>query len=185
MRTHKLAITVATTALLALAPASALAATSTVTGTVNAGNLSIATTAAPTFSATLDGTDQTKAYTVPTTVTDARGNNAGWNLTVTSTQFTTGGATPSTLATNASTVTGVTNACAAGATCTLSNNSVTYPVGVPAGSTPPTAVKYFNAATSTGKGKFDNTPAVNVALPASVDAGTYSSTLTLSAVSGP
>lgn len=185
MRTHKLAIMVVTMALLALAPASALAATSTVTGTISAGALSIATSAAPTFSATLDGTDQTKSYTVPTTVTDARGNNAGWNLTVTSTQFTTGGSTPSTLATNASTVTGVTNACAAGSTCTLPTSAISYPVGVPAAATPPAAVKYFSAATSTGKGKFDNTPSVAVALPSSVDAGTYSSTLTLSAVSGP
>ena len=97
----------------------------------------------------------------------------------------TGGGSPSTLATNASTLTGVTNACASGSTCSSPTNSTTYPVGVPAGATAPTAVKYFNAGTSTGRGKFDNTPSVNVFLPATTDTGTYSSTLTLSAVSGP
>lgn len=116
--------------------------------------------------------------------TDSRGSGAGWNLTVTSTQFSTG-AGGSTLAANASSITGVANACASGSTCTNPTNSVTYPVGVPAGATAPTAVKYFNAATGTGKGKFDNTPGVNVFIPADANAGTYSSTLTLSAVSGP
>src|SRR3954452_6823991 len=169
--------------LAALAPQSALAATATVTGSVNAGTLSITTSATPSFSVTLDGTDQTANYTVPTTVTDATGSGAGWNLTITSTQFTTGGGSPQTLATNASSVTGVTNTCAT--TCVSPTNSIIYPVGVPAASSPPTAVKYFNAATSTGAGKFTNTPAVDVAIPALTSAGTYNSTLTLAAVSGP
>jgi hypothetical protein len=64
-------------------------------------------------------------------------------------------------------------------------NSITPPIGVPAGSTPPTAVKYFNASASTGTGKFTNTPAVDVAVPASTAVGSYTSTLTLAAVSGP
>jgi putative surface cell wall-binding protein len=162
---------------------SALAATATVTGNVNAGTLSISTSATPSFSVTLDGTDKTGSYTVPTTVTDATGSGAGWNLTITSTQFTTGGGSPSTLATNASSITGVTNTCAT--TCVSPTNSTTYPVGVPAGSSPPTAVKYFNAAATTGGGKFTNTPAVDVSVPANSAVGTYSSTLTLAAVSGP
>jgi hypothetical protein len=161
----------------------ALAATATVTGTVSAGTLSISTSATPSFSVTLDGTDQTANYTVPTTVTDATGSGAGWNTTITSTQFTTGGGSPKTLATNASSITGVTNSCAT--TCVNPTNSVGYPVGVPAGSTPPTAVKYFNAAASTGAGKFTNTPAVDVSVPALTSTGTYNSTLTLAAVSGP
>jgi hypothetical protein len=168
-----------------VAPSGALAATATVTGTLAPGALSLTTAAAPSFGVTLDGTDQTASYTVPTTVTDSRGNNAGWNLTITSTQFTTGGATPSTLATNASSLTAVSNTCVVGSTCTNPTNSITYPVGVPAAASPPTAVKYFNAATSTGKGKFTNTPTVQVAVPANADAGSYTSTLTLSAVSGP
>ncbi len=180
----KLATGMATMAAIVALPAAAFGATATTTGNVAAGSLSLTTSAAPAFSATLNGSDQTASYTVPTVATDSRGSGAGWNLTITSTQFTTGGATPSTLATNASSITGVTNTCAGGS-CTNPTNSVTYPVGVPAGATAPTAVKYFNAATSTGKGKFNNTPGVDVFLPADANAGTYSSTLTLSAVSGP
>ena len=41
-------------------------------------------------------------------------------------------------------MTGVTASCAQG-TCTDPTNSVTYPLGVPAGATAPTAVKFFNA----------------------------------------
>jgi WxL domain surface cell wall-binding len=163
----------------------ALAATSTVNGTVAAGSLSLATSASPSFSVTLDGTDQTASYTVPTTITDASGSGAGWNLTITSTQFSTGGATPQTLPTTASQITAVSNTCVGGSTCTNPTNAVSYPVSVPAASTPPTAIKYFNAAANTGRGKFTNTPTVAVAVPANAAAGSYSSTLTLAAVSGP
>src|SRR6185437_8698172 len=112
----------------------AMAATTanpTVTGTVSAGALSVATSAAPTFSANLANGDSTPTYTLPLTAVDTTGTGAGWNLTITSTQFTTGGATPHTLAANASTITGVTAACASG-TCTNPTNAVTYPVSVPA-----------------------------------------------------
>jgi hypothetical protein len=160
----------------------ASAATSTVTGTITAGTLSLATSATPSFGVSLDGTDQTATYTVPATVTDATGSDSGWNLTVTSTQFTTGSQT---LATTASTVTGVTNTCVGGSTCTAATNAITYPVTVPAAGTPPAAVKFFNAAASTGAGKFTNTPTITVAVPANTHAGVYSSTLTLAAVSGP
>jgi len=165
----------------------AMAATTanpTVTGTVSAGALSVATSAAPTFSANLANGDSTPTYTLPLTAVDTTGTGAGWNLTITSTQFTTGGATPHTLAANASTITGVTSACASG-TCTNPTNAVTYPVGVPAGTTPPTAVKFFNAAANTGLGSFTVTPTMGVFVPATSFAGSYSSTLTVSIVSGP
>jgi hypothetical protein len=169
----------------ALFAPSALAASATVTGTISAGSLGIATSATPSFSATLDGTDKTPTYTVPTTVTDTTGAGAGWHLTITSTQFTTGGGTPKTLATNASTITGVTNTCTGTGTCTSPTNSITYALGIPAAGTPPAAATYFNAAAGTGAGEFTNTPTVQVAVPATSSAGTYSSTLTLAAVSGP
>jgi WxL domain surface cell wall-binding len=166
------------------AAGAATTASPTVTGTVAAGALSVATAAAPTFSANLATGDQTPTYTLPLTATDTTGTGAGWNLTITSTQFTTGGGTPHTLAANASTITGVTSACATG-TCTNPTNAVTYPVGVPAAATAPTAVKFFNAAANTGLGSFTVTPAVGVFVPASTFAGSYSSTLTVSIVSGP
>jgi putative surface cell wall-binding protein len=180
---RSLSAALAVLALGALAPAAASAADTVVTGTLLPGTLSLTTAPASTFSATLGGADQTATYTVPSTLTDARGTSAGWNLTITSTQFSTGGVTPSTLPTNASTITSVSNACLV--TCTNPTNAVSYPVAVPAGSGPPTAVKYFNAATGTGAGTFTNTPTVGVAIPANAAAGAYTSTLTLSVVSGP
>lgn len=184
-RLTKHAALIGAAALAVACPTSAIAADATATGTVSAGSLSLTTTATPSFSATLDGSDQTKTYTVPSTVEDSRGSGAGWNLTVTSTQFTTGGATPKTLSTSASSATGVTNACVSGSTCTAATNAITYPFTVPAAATPPAAVKYYNAAADTGMGEFTNTPTVSVALPANIYAGTYTSTLTLAAVSGP
>jgi hypothetical protein len=178
-----IALALALAAVLAI-PAGALGATANVTGTLSGSTLSLTTTATPSFSANLDAGDSTPTYTVPLTIQDTRGTGAGWNATITSTQFTTGGATPSLLATNASSLTGVTSACAGG-TCTNPTNAVTYPVAVPAGSTPPTAVKFFNAAANTGMGKFTVTPTIGVFVPQSSTAGTYTSTLTISIVSGP
>src|SRR5438128_12440177 len=80
--------------LTALAPASALAASSTVTGNVNAGTLSISTSATPSFSVTLDGTDKTEIGRASCRESDATGSGAGWNLTITSNQVTTGGGSP-------------------------------------------------------------------------------------------
>lgn len=166
-------------------PASALAAEATSTGTIEGGSLSLTTSAAPTFSATLNGTDQAPTYTLPLTIEDLRGSGAGWNATITSTQFTTGGETPHTLATSASSILEVANACAEGGACTDPTNAVNYPLTVPAGAEAPAAVKFFNAAEGTGMGVFSTTPTVAVSIPANTYAGTYTSTITLASVSGP
>jgi hypothetical protein len=145
--------------------------------------LSVSTTAAPTFAANLNGGDQTPTYTTALTVNDTRtAGSVGWNLTITSTQFNTG---THTLATNASTVTGVTSACANGGLCTNPTNSLTYPVNVPAGSSPPTPSKFYNAASATGVGTFTVTPTIKVSVPQNSYAGSYVSTLTIAVVSGP
>ena len=139
---------------------------------------------APSFSVTLDGADQAPTYTVPLTVTNTGGTaNGGWNLTITSTQFATGGGP--TFPTTASVVTGVAVATCSGGGCNQPVNAITYPVSVPAASTAPVAVKFFNAATNSGKGTVTVTPTVSVAVPGNSFAGTYSSTLTISLVSGP
>lgn len=185
-RSTLLRLGVATAAIAgALFPASALAATATSTGTVSAGTLSLTTSAAPTFGDTLNGTDQTPTYALPMDVNDATGSGTGWNATITSTQFTTGGGTPHTLSTSASSMTGVTSACAGGTTCTAPTNAITYPLGVPAAAVAPAAVKLFNAAVNTGMGSFTLTPTIGVTLPANTYAGTYTSTITLASVSGP
>ncbi len=166
-------------------PGSALAAEATATGTIEGGSLSLTTSAAPTFSATLDGTDKTATYNLPLRVEDLTGSGAGWNTTITSTQFTTGGENAKTLATSASSLTAVTSECVEEVTCTDPTNAISYPVSVPAGSTAPEAVKFFDAAAGTGMGKFSLNPTVSVSIPANTYAGTYTSTITLASVSGP
>jgi hypothetical protein len=162
----------------------ALSALIVVSPAAGAGTLTEVTTAVPTFSATLDGTDQTPTYTLPITVSDTRnGANAnGWNLTITSTQFKT--ATSNTLPTTASTITGVNVTCPGGG-CTNPTNSINPPVAVPAAAVAPTAVKFYNAANNTGKGTFTVTPTVQVTVPANTFIGSYASTITLAVVAGP
>jgi hypothetical protein len=174
-----LVLAAAALAAAAVAVASTVTATATVTG---AGSLALSNGATATISDTLDGTDQAVNYTLPLTMTDARGTGTGWNLTITSTTFTAG---THTLATGASSVASVASACVAGGTCTNPTSSIGYPLTVPAATTAPTAVKLFNATASTGLGRFTITPSINVTIPGNSYAGSYSSTLTIAAVSGP
>ena len=177
--TASVALAAAVLVLAASALAGTVTATTTVTG---AGSLSLSHGATSSLSSTLDGTDQNVTYTVPLTMVDARGTGAGWNLTITSTTFTTGAKT---LATTASSITGITSACNGGGTCTSATNAITYPLTVPAAATAPTAVKIFNAAAASGLGRFTVTPTISVAIPGNSFSGTYTSTLTVAAVSGP
>ncbi|MHB8643747.1 MAG: WxL domain-containing protein [Gaiellaceae bacterium] len=165
----------------AAAVAGTITASAAVTG---AGALGLSHGASATVPAvTLDGTDQNAVYTIPLSITDARGNGSGWNGTITSTSFNDGAG--HTLATTASSLTGATSACVAGGTCTNPTNAITYPLAVPAGSTAPTAVKFFDAAANTGMGRFTITPSITVSVPGNVYAGTYSSTVTVAVASGP
>jgi hypothetical protein len=163
-----------------------LAGNVTATATVsagNGGNLSLSLPSDPSISATLDGTDQTANYSLALGLSDIRGSGAGWNLTITSTTFTaTGGHT---LATSASSLTGASSGCTLGGSCTSPTNAISYPLGVPAAATAPTAVKFFNAAANSGMGRFTITPSIDVAIPGNSYAGAYTSTVTIAAVSGP
>jgi WxL domain surface cell wall-binding len=158
-----------------------------VNATVTAGStLSVAGNGTPSFNLTLNGVDQTVTYVLPVSIIDARGlaTGGGWNLTVTSTQFK--DASNHTFPATASTITGVTTGCGTNSTCTLPTNSVSNTnLPLPAGATPPTAVKFINAATATGLGTTNANATVSVAVPANVFAGAYSSTVTVSIVAGP
>ena len=181
---HRLLILTALTAAALTTTAAALAGTMTATATVaGTAGISLNLPSGPSFSSTLDGTDQTVSYSVPLTLTDARGTGAGWNLTLTSTTFNDGSG--HTLSTSASTVASATVTCVAGGTCTTPINAITYPVTVPAAVSAPAAVKVFNSAANTGMGRFTITPSINVAIPGNSYAGSYTSTLTVAAVSGP
>ncbi|HWB22441.1 MAG TPA: WxL domain-containing protein [Gaiellaceae bacterium] len=163
----------------AVAVAGTVTATATVTG---AGALSLSHGTTASVTDTLDGSDQSVNYTLPLTMNDLRGTGAGWNLTMTSTTFTNG---TQTLGTSASSIASVAAVCTAGGSCSNASNSISYPLTVPAAATAPAAVKVFNAAASTGMGRFTITPSINVSIPGNSYAGSYTSTLTIAAVSGP
>ena len=119
-------------------------------------------------------------------VGDATGSGTGWNITATSTTFTTGGATSHTLPTSAVTVQSAPSvSCDAGATCTAASSNVSFPYTLPAGATAPTATKIHNATTNTGMGNQTVVATMRVVIPANTYAGSYTSTWTYSLVSGP
>jgi hypothetical protein len=128
-------------------------------------------------------------YSLPITVIDARGTGNGWKLMITSTRFLTidKDKKPDVdqLPGNASRITKVSVSCAAGSTCTKPTSSVSYPLVIPAATTPPKSVKFFNAAPGSGMGGFLLTMVVNVSIPASTEAGIYSSIITLTIANGP
>jgi hypothetical protein len=183
LRRHHL-LTAAALLAAVLVTAPARAANVTTSGTVSGSVLSATTSATPSFTASLDSGDSDQTYTVPLAVQDTRGTGTGWNLTVTSTTFTTGGGSPKLLSTTASSLTGVVSSCTSG-TCTNPSNAQTYPLSVPAATTAPVAVKFFNTTANNGMGKFTITPTISVNVPQNSFAGSYSSTVTLSIVSGP
>jgi hypothetical protein len=151
---------------------------------ITGGALTLTSPGTASLSATLTGADQVVNGSLgKSTVKDATGSGAGWNVQISGTQFTTGGATPRTLPTTALDVTGVTASSVAGKAPT---NSVSYGTGIPVplgGSVTP--VKIYNAAANSGMGTFDLTPNVTLNVAADTYAGNYTSNLTISVVAGP
>jgi len=171
------------TALGALVPAASASAATTATATISTGTLGIVVPSSISFSDTLNGTNQTTTATLGIDVQDATGSGAGWNLTATSTQFTAGS---DTLATNAVTVgSAPSDACDNGSSCTPATDSIAYPYQLPAGAGPPAATKVYDAAAATGQGDQTVTPTFTLAVPADLVAAAYTSTWTISVVSGP
>jgi hypothetical protein len=174
-------------ALASLAIAAAPAAATTASATLNAGSLGFASTPGNVSfpSVTLNGTNKTATAAQPLDIADATGSGAGWNITATSTLFSSGSYT---LPAGATTITSAPGApsCDTNVTCTpAGSTSVAYPYSLPAGSTAPTATKLFNAPLGTGMGDQTLSPTWTLAIPANAYAGNYTSTWTLSLVSGP
>jgi WxL domain surface cell wall-binding len=169
--------------LLVAAPAGATTASETLT----AGSLGFASTPGNvSFPATtLDGTNKTVTAPQAFDVADATGSGAGWNITATSTVFKSG---TQTLPTGATTIASSPGAptCDTNVTCTVGGTTtVSYPYSLPAAATAPTATKLFNAPANTGMGDQTVTPTWTLAIPGNAYAGNYTSTWTLSLVSGP
>jgi X-Pro dipeptidyl-peptidase len=164
-----------------------------------AGTLSVTGAAPGTFSATLNGSDQTVFGTLATyQAVDSRGTGAGWNITFQATQFACANPTDAgcpvggdTFATSSLLMAPPTVACHAGFTCSgkgaVPTISIAANTAIDAGS----AVKVASAALNKGMGTYDFTPGtistgnLQLTIPASAYATTYHSTLTVSAVSGP
>lgn len=180
---------IVTVVLVAAASAVACSTTAfaaTATQQVTAGSLSFinSTPGDVTFpGVTLDGSDKTNTQTQAFNVSDATGSNAGWNITATSTTFTSGGNTLPTTATTIQSAPAI--ACDGGVGCTPATNAISYPYTLPANTVAPTATKMFNASAATGMGNQTITPTWTLAIPASTAAGTYASTWTFTLVSGP
>ena len=173
---QRITIIIGIAALALVATTAALAGTLTTTGTITGvSGISLNAPATAAFSKALDGTDLTATYTAPIAITDASGTGGGWKLTVAATTFVNG---THTLAPG--TITGATQACHTNSSCTAATNSVTYPLTLGT-----TAASAFNAALQTGLGQIDLTPAFSVAIPGNAYAGTYTSTVTLAATTGP
>jgi YVTN family beta-propeller protein len=136
------------------------------------------------FSGSINSTNQ--VLSAPLDLDVSNGLAAGWSLSATSTQWTTGGAKPYTMATSATTVTTApTVACDTSTNCNPAVNSVSYPYVLPAGISAPTATKIFNANASTGIGSQTITPTLRLNVPGNAHAGTYKSTITVTLSSGP
>ena len=181
----KTALAVVASGILALATVSpSLAGVITTTTGISGGALTLSSPTTASLSATLTGADQVVAGNLgKSTVKDATGTGAGWNVQISGTQFTTGGGSPRTLPTSALDVTGVTATSVAGRAPT---NSISYstPITVPLGLTA-TPVKIFNAAAASGMGTGARQPNVELDVAADTYAGSYSSNLTISVVAGP
>jgi hypothetical protein len=146
-----------------------------VTGTVNGlAGIGVNLPSAPAFSANLTGDDQTVTYAPSLGIVDARGTGAGWHLSASATALTDGSHTL------AQQVTTVAQACHAGSTCTVPTSSLGLPVTLST-----TAANFYSAAANFGLGKVDVTPTVTVAIPGNAYAGSYTSTVTFSATTGP
>jgi len=147
------------------------------------GGLTLTSPGAITFPATtLNGSDRTINTTGTLSVSDMTDTAAGWNLSATSTTFTTG---VYTLPTNATTITGV--AATAGATnCGLpATATTTFPISLPAGAVAPAATKIYSNSLGNGLGMANLAYTFALALKANAHVGNYSSTWTFTLSSGP
>lgn len=160
------------------------------------GSLTVTGGAPGTFSATLNGTNQTADTTLDAyTVNDATGSAAGWNTTFQASQFT------CVVGTDAGCKTGLTTlpldslsiappsaACATGSTCT---GSPTVSISANTDVDDASAVTVLDATAGTGMGSYTVTPGtigsgqLELAIPGNALATTYHSTLTITVNSGP
>jgi hypothetical protein len=170
--------------------------------TVSAGTGLTVTGAAPgNFSVTLNGSDQTVTTTLGTyTAADSTGSGKGWNVTFQATAFkcTNSGVSdpcPSsggdTLPSSSLLMAPPTVACASGQSCSGRAAKPSISIASNTALDSGAAVKVASAAVNAGMGTYNFTPGtiasgnLELAVPSYAYASTYTSTLTVSVVSGP
>ena len=178
----------ATMALGAVMPALADApvpGTVTVTGTPL--SVSVTETVANFGTVPVDGTAHPQTASVTVVATDWTGNNAGWKLQMSGTQFADNNVAAQTLPTDVASVTTI-SADALGTNATASSPTTTALALIPSGTTP-TAATFYNTAANTGMGQHSITTPLRVVIPANTKAnssgGHYGATFTVSIVSAP
>ena len=154
------------------------AGTELMTIQLNGGSLSVTTNPVDFGTLSLTGLEQTiDTQPFPWTAADARGTGAGWNVTVSSTDF-----------------------ASAGGTIPVDNSKLRLQdtnVVTVSGNTPPTSqvtsyqplstspLAVLSAASGNGKGTYDFTPDMRQIVPADIAPGSYEAFLTVSINSGP
>lgn len=124
---------------------------------------------------TLNGREQVAQTTLVVAVGDTAPavRQPGWTLALSVEQFRVAGYTTRALPDDAVTLLGVTVACADDDDCTMPENTVAYPLVMPAG----VAVPIYAAAPGSGSGQFTITPTFAVKVPGNAYAGGYTTTI--------
>jgi hypothetical protein len=165
----------------------ALGAT-TATVTLTAGSLGfVGSPPNVTFASTAPtAINQAITATGPIDIGDATGSSAGWEITATSTTFTSGANTLPTAATTIASAP-ATPTCDTNSTCAPATaaGGVTYPYSLPAATTAPAGTKIYAATAGAGPGEETVTPTWTLAIPSKAVAGDYTSTWTFTLASGP
>ena len=126
---------------------------------------------------------RTTTYTLPIAIGYQLTPAPGWSLSITSTTLTSGA---NTLPTTASTLSSVSNTCTSTCTPTTMTNTISsFPMPMPAAATAPLAVNFFGTIAGSGTGTYTITPTISVTIPITAKTGAYSSTITLTAATGP
>jgi uncharacterized protein YaiE (UPF0345 family) len=165
------------------------------------GTLTLASPGSLAWAAEENGTNQSSVDEVPAdqklTVNDSSGTGSGWDVTVSATTFSSGSHTlPDTgrLEFNGSTssLTGAAPSAACVGSCVLPVDTTTYPVAIDTAASLPDPFTIYDASPGTGTGvvALGGASATHpigwwIQVPASAYAGSYTSTLTLTLVSGP
>ena len=161
----------------------------TATMTVSAGTLSVSAANVTLSGVTLDGTDQTSTSASGAnswSAQDSRGSGAGWHLTIDSTDFTSGVKTIDISAADQEfkiqLTSGNIGVTAGNAAPTTSAATLTLIPTAPA-----TALTFASAALNAGMGSYTLNPNFELEVPAEtfVSTGTYTATITVTAVTAP